>query len=114
MTRPNHPKAVQDCHELLAWIIPKLDRFPRARRYTLGERLESGLLEVLELLIGAAYGADRRDSLQRANRKLDVVRHLWRLGHSLRAVNGKGYEHGARLMVDLGRQIGGWHKAVRA
>ena len=49
------PKAVQDCHELLAWLIPHLDKFPRARRFTLGERLESGLLGVLEALVEVAF-----------------------------------------------------------
>jgi len=34
------PAAVQACHELLRWMIPQLDRLPRVRRFTLGERLE--------------------------------------------------------------------------
>ena len=38
------PQAVVACHDLLAWMIPQLDKFPRVRRYTLGERIESGLL----------------------------------------------------------------------
>ena len=25
------PQAVQSCHELLRWLIPQLDKFPRAR-----------------------------------------------------------------------------------
>ena len=41
------PQAVQDCHDLLRWLIPHLDKFPRARRFTLGERLEVELLDVL-------------------------------------------------------------------
>ena len=45
--RKTVPKAVQDCHDLLRWLIPHLDQFPRARRFTLGERLEGGLLDVL-------------------------------------------------------------------
>ncbi|MGH8560176.1 MAG: hypothetical protein ACRESZ_22545 [Methylococcales bacterium] len=49
------PKVVEDCHELLEWIIPKLDQFPRNRRFTLGERIETGLLIVLENLIVATY-----------------------------------------------------------
>ncbi len=51
----NTPKAVSACHELLKWLIPQLDKFPRLRRFTLGERLEQALLEVLELLVEAAY-----------------------------------------------------------
>ena len=37
------PQAVQSCHELLLWLIPQLDKFPRTRRSTLGERLEMRL-----------------------------------------------------------------------
>ncbi|WP_367154612.1 hypothetical protein [Methylomonas sp. HYX-M1] len=40
------PVAVHDCHQLLAWIIPQLDQYPRARRFTLGEKLEVLLMEV--------------------------------------------------------------------
>lgn len=49
------PQAMQSCHELLLRLIPQLDKFPRARRFTLGERIEAGLLEVLDLLVEAAY-----------------------------------------------------------
>lgn len=49
------PQAVEACHDLLAWMIPQLDKLPRPRRFTIGERIESGLLEVLERLIEAAY-----------------------------------------------------------
>lgn len=34
------PQAVLACHELLRWLIPHLDKFPRVRRFTLGERPE--------------------------------------------------------------------------
>ncbi len=33
------PQAVVACHDLLAWVIPQLDKFPRIRRFTLGERI---------------------------------------------------------------------------
>lgn len=95
-------------HELLVWLIPQLDLFPRARRFTLGERLESGLLRVLEALVEAAYSREKRAALTMANRTLEVERHLWRLAHELRVIPLNRYEHGARLMDDLGRQIGGW------
>ena len=102
------PRAVQACHELLVWLIPQLDLFPRARRFTLGARLESGLLRVLESLVEAAYSREKRAALAAANRTLEIERHLWRLAHELRVIPLNRYEHGARLMDDLGRQIGGW------
>ena len=48
------PQAIHDCHALLLWIIPQLDKFPRLRRYTLGERIETLLLQVLERLLSAS------------------------------------------------------------
>jgi hypothetical protein len=40
------------------------------------------------------------------------MRHLWRLGHELQVLPTRRYEHGARLMDDLGRQIGGWLRST--
>jgi hypothetical protein len=104
----NVPRALQVCHDLLVWLIPLLDQFPRQRRFTLGERLESGLLAVLESLVEAAYTREKRDALALANRRLAVNRHLWRLALELKVINLRRYEHGIRLMDDLGRQIGAW------
>lgn len=104
------PKAVEDCHELLAWMIPQLDHFPRNRRFTLGERIETGLLLVLEHLIRAAYQKSQTESLQTANLQLDVVRHLWRLSHALQAISHKSYGQGSERLTELGRQIGGWNR----
>jgi hypothetical protein len=36
--RDDPPQALQSCHDLLLWLIPLLDQFPRSRRFTLGER----------------------------------------------------------------------------
>jgi len=106
----NTPQVVQDCHDLLLWLIPQLDKFPRLRRYTLGERIETHLLEILEWLVAAAYSRERREWLEKANQRLNVVRHLWRLSYELKAIGPKQYERGARLIDSLGRQIGGWSR----
>ncbi len=91
----NSLPAVQRCHELLAWLIPLLDTFPRNRRFTLGERLESGLIAVLENLVDATDSRDKREALARANRRLAVIHHLWRLCLELQVIGLRRYEHGA-------------------
>jgi hypothetical protein len=76
----------------------------------LGERLENRLLSVLEELLDAAYSKQPLPALQRANRHLDIARHLWRLAYELHVINSAAYGHGSKLMLDIGRQIGGWKK----
>lgn len=60
---------MQACHELLLWLIPHLDKLPRQRRFTLGERLEANLLSVLEALIEAAYSKSKAQPLKTADGK---------------------------------------------
>ncbi len=108
------PKAVQDCHNLLLWLIPHLDQFPRLRRFTLGERIENQVLEVLDYLVTAAWSRNKAPLLAHANRRLEVARHLWRLAYELEVIPLRRFEHGARLMDEIGRQIGGWQKTQQA
>lgn len=108
---PNLPQVIDDCHELLKWLIPVLDKFPRNRRFTLGERLESGLLAVLEECVDAAYSRNKRLQLNAANRHLSSVRHLWRLAYELRVIPRNRYFHGSERLVDIGNQIGAWQKS---
>jgi len=111
----NSPLAVKACHALLQWMIPLLDKFPRVRRFTLGGRIEDNLLTVLESLVEAAYSpaAVKQQALKRANLKLETLRHLWRVSYELNAIPLRRYEHGSRLMDELGRQIGGWLRSQR-
>ena len=55
------------------------------------------LLMVLEEVIEASYSREKQASLHRANRRLAVARHLWRLCQELQVISTRGYEHGGRL-----------------
>lgn len=112
-TQPSTPKAVQDCRDLLLWMLPHLDKLPKNRRYTLGEKLENRILTILESLVTAAYAPNKRTFLFQANRDLEVCRHLWRLCDDLHIIPPGSYRHGGKLMLELGRQIGGWMKDSR-
>jgi len=63
---------------------------------------------VLEDLVEAAYTQQKKPPLTRANRQLAIVRHLWRLAYELKVIPQRRYQHGAKLIDELGRQIGGW------
>jgi hypothetical protein len=108
--KDNTPEVVERCHQCLLWFIPALDKMPRNRRFTLGEKLELAMLEVLGLCTQAVYQKDRRETLSRANQQLAIARHLWRLAFELNVIDKRRYRHGSDLLVDIGRQIGGWYK----
>lgn len=105
--------AVQSCHNSLHWFVPQLDKFPRSRKFTLGQKLELGLLDVLAKLIEAHYqNRGRKRLLEECNVQLTVLRHLWRLAFELQVIAQKQHVHGSKLLVDVGKQIGGWLKQL--
>jgi hypothetical protein len=96
------------------WLIPVLDAMPRRQKFQLGDRLQAAALDVLDTLVEAAYTRDRASLLQRANLGLEKMRFWIRLAHDLELMDFRRYEHAARLIDALGRQVGGWLRAERA
>ncbi len=98
---------------LIAWILPTVARFPRARRYSLGSRIEARVYGVLERLVRAAFLDRSRKgvALDDANIEIEVLRHEFRIAFSLRLVSAGQVEHATRMLDEVGRQIGGWRRS---
>ncbi len=101
--------------DFLAWLIPLTDHFPRAHRHTVTRRLVDAALDYYECLVEAngLRGQGRMQRLLAAGAQLDKVRHYWRLVYHWRWTNPGQYEHGGRLVAELGRLLGGWQKVTR-
>jgi hypothetical protein len=106
--------ALEAHQQLLLWLVPTVERFPRSHKFTLGDRIQNAALDVLEALIEATYTRDRRGHLARANLGLEKLRVFLRLAAELRLLDPRRYEHGARTIDEVGRLIGGWAKAHAA
>lgn len=71
-------------HDLLVYVIPQIDKFPRDQRFVLSDRIENKLLDVQESWLRAYYSRDKRGHLLEANLRLEVARRLVRLAHGPR------------------------------
>jgi hypothetical protein len=103
--------ALEAMYRFLLWLVPSVDKFPRAQKFLLGDRIQTIALDILEHLIDATYNRRRDASLAAANLGLDKLRVLFRLAHDLRHIDHKRYEHAARCLDEIGRLVGGWLKA---
>ena len=116
-TRPRHPQggpALEAMHQFVLWLIPTVEKFPRDRKFLLGDRIQSIALDVLERLIEATYTRGREQLLSQANLGLEKLRYLVRIASELRCLDLKRYEYAARAIDEVGRLVGGWAKANRA
>ena len=101
---------IQKTHDLIKWFVPIINRFPRSHKFTLGERLQNRLYDLLEDLILARYEKEKLARLEKINGKLDVLRHHSKLLLEFELIDGKRFYHSSELINGIGVELGGWIK----
>jgi hypothetical protein len=64
---PKEVDAITKLYDFLLWIIPKLEKFPRGHKFLIADRIETILLDVLDLFIEAAYSKFRLVAARRTS-----------------------------------------------
>ena len=100
-------------YDLLTWLLPKAERFPRLYRRTVVQRLMDAALDFQETIFDAQSqgGSTRRRHLSAADAALNKVRLYLRLAHRWHWRNDGQYRHVSAMVAELGRMLGGWLKA---
>ena len=106
--------ALEKAFQFVLWLVPTVEKFPRAQKFLLGDRIQSAAIDVLEGLVEATYTRNRVPVLRVVNLKLEKLRLLFRLATDLKIVDRRRYEHAARSIDEIGRLVGGWLKASHA
>ena len=93
-------------HDLTGWVLDRVEAFPKSQRFIFGQRLANHMVDVMELLVEAAYTREKTTLLNTANRKMEVLR--WLLSHERKLLTQRQYLHAIGLLVECGRMCGGW------
>ncbi|MEW6718231.1 MAG: diversity-generating retroelement protein Avd [Chloroflexota bacterium] len=102
-------------YDMLLWLLPQATRFPRVHRFGLGERVIRRALDFQEALIAVCLqsGSERKTLLKQADTQLAQLRQILRLCKDLQLFSLGQYEHIAKMLVEIGRLLGGWMKSVQ-
>ncbi len=101
-------------YDLLDWLIPITLKFPRQQRFVGAVALQQGCQTVLQRLLEAQRAQQPTTRLLHADVALAQLRMNWRLAHGWKLVTDGQFEHGVRLMDEVGRLLGAWMKTARA
>ncbi|MCA9992889.1 MAG: diversity-generating retroelement protein Avd [Ardenticatenaceae bacterium] len=101
-------------YDLLTWLLPMTNHFPRAHRHTFTQRLLDAAFDLRERLeeANAVRGAARQAKLQEADVALAKLRLYLRLAERWHWLNPGQYQHAAAMLTEIGRLLGGWQKAT--
>ena len=104
---------IQKTYDLIKWYIPLLNRLPKEHKFQLGDRMVTGLYNLLESLVIARYQKDKLPQLIVLNSKLDVLRYQTRLLIDFDLISHRRYQYVSKLIDAIGIDLGGWIKQQR-
>ena len=112
MTSPEMPIFTRT-FDLLTWLLPATNHFPRAHRHGFTSRLLDAAFDLRERLEEANLrrGGARRERLRLADEALARVRLYLRLAKRWGWLSAGQYAHVAEIIAEIGRLLGGWQKA---
>jgi four helix bundle protein len=99
-------------YDLLSWLIPRTQDFPRTQRFVVTKRLQDAALDFQERLIEAnrLRGRERLERLRHADAALDKIRLYLRLVNRWEWLNEGQYHHVSQMVKEIGDLLGGWIK----
>jgi hypothetical protein len=88
---------------------------PKQDRYTLWQKCESLLIDILEGILFASQQTklEKLPSLEKASVKLNFLRVCIRLMKDIKAIDQKKYLFIEADLDEIGRMLGGWMKSTR-
>jgi four helix bundle protein len=110
MTHPKELVIFTQAYDLLTWLLPQCERFPKSQRFVVTQRLQDAALGFQEAIFeaNARSGPRRLEHLQAADAHLNKLRLYLRLSRQWGWLSGGQYEHASRMVASLGRLLGGW------
>jgi hypothetical protein len=98
--------------DLLAYLLPVVEKFPRSQRALMGQRIQGIGFGLLDLLLSARKCSieERPDLLRQADVELDKLRYTVRLCHAIDLLGQNQYRHAAGLLAEVGKLLGTWIK----
>jgi hypothetical protein len=102
--------------DLVKWVLPHTENFPRFYRRSITQRLQDALLDFQEALhdANAHSGGGRIAALQAADAQLNKLRLYLRLAYDWEWLSIGQYEHVSQMVAEIGRLLGGWIKQTKS
>ena len=100
-------------YELLLEIFRFTREFKREFKFTVGESLKKETLELITLIYRANSKTDKRETLQAAREKIEVIRLFVRLMKDLKQISLDQFVQVNKRVESVSKQLTGWQKQLK-
>jgi len=91
-----------------------LPHFPKTSRYTLGEKIDSLFVEIIEYIVIASYLSRQKKLpyIKKGIIKLDVLKFFLQVAWEIKVLDNKKFIELSEKLLEIGRMLGGWNKQL--
>lgn len=112
MARYQHLPVYRLTYELLQHLMMVLADFPKQYKFTVGQKLQDEVIEMVVLIYRANAAKETRAlEIEKFLEKLQVVELMIRLSQDMRILSKKHYASLIAMTQALGKQAQGWKRA---
>ena len=104
---------LEKTYELILWLYPTVNKFPKSQRFVLGQRIENTMLKIVEEIIEMRLmtrGEEKLRQLQKISVEMDKLRILIRISKDLKFIKSSQYIFAVEKINEMGKMLGGWMK----
>ncbi|ALA68846.1 hypothetical protein GT50_00620 [Geobacillus stearothermophilus 10] len=95
-------------YDLILYMYPIVNRFPKQQRFTLGQQIQNTMLDIQKGIIQANRQKNKAPILYQIDTELEKLKFLIRLAKDLGFIDIKKYETMSKQIAEIGRLLGGW------
>ena len=103
----------QKLEDMIGYGLVVLRQLPKTERYVLGADLRAAMYRLLRLVVACNRRYYKKTALTEIDIELAVLQSLVRIARDLKLVPFRQYEHWSRMLVEIGRLVGGWIQSQR-
>jgi hypothetical protein len=100
-------------YDLLLEIFRFTKDFSKDYKYTVGESIKKETMDLITLIYRANSRIDKKESLQLAREKIEVIRLFVRLMKDLQQINLKKFVFINTKIKNVSKQLTGWQKSQK-
>ena len=91
-----------------------LPHFPKTSRYTLGEKIDSLFVEIIENIVIASYLSrqEKLPYLKNGLVKIDVLKFFLQVAWEIKALDNKKFIELSEKLIEIGKMLGGWNRQI--
>ena len=97
--------AYQKAYDFMLWVFQKTDAFPKSKRFTIGQRLENALLDLVTGLYMVQYSSKSKKEILHISEIFDNVKLLLKISYDARLIGHKSFSHAVKQSDEIGAMM---------